>query len=99
MDSLEKFEAALEGFRAALFLLDLHHHALGGEKAGELLGKLRRSAAGREVFSVAWGRHTEPELLKSAGRAGFDRSIPRSLFVEELPDLVRRAAARAAPGA
>ena len=94
IDSEEKFEEALERLRPTLFLADLHHRRLGGEEAGELVRKLRADEQTRDAFAVAWGKHTEPGLLRSAGRAGFDRVMPRSLFVEEMPEIVRRAAAR-----
>ena len=94
IDSEERFYQALESFRAVLFMTDLHHHELGGERAGELVKKLKASEKNKDAYTIAWGKHTEPELLKSAAQAGFDRVIPRSLFVKEMPDLIRRAASR-----
>lgn len=93
IDSQEAWEKALGRFRAPLLLADLHHHALGGERAGALVAALRASGKNARAYAVAWGRHTEPGLLQSAVRAGFDRAMPRSLFVREMPELVRRAAA------
>ena len=37
IDSEEKFDETIEKFCAVLFMSDLHHHKLGGEKAGELV--------------------------------------------------------------
>ena len=94
IDSEEKFDEALEKFRASLFMSDLHHHKLGGETAGELVKKLKASQKNKEAFTIAWGKHTEPELLKSAVQAGFDKVVPRSLFVKEMPEFIRQAASR-----
>jgi DNA-binding NarL/FixJ family response regulator len=41
---------------------------------------------------VAFGRHTEPELLRTAREAGAVAVVPRSTFVEEMVALVERAA-------
>ena len=94
IDSEEKFDEALKKFHSVLFMSDLHHHELGGERASELVKKLKASEKNKDVYSIAWGRHTEPELLRSAERAGFDRVMPRSLFVREMPMIVQRAADR-----
>ena len=94
IDSEVEFGEALAKFQPVLFLSDLHHHTLGGEKSGELLKMLKSNQKNKDVYSIAWGKHTEPDLLKSATRAGFDRVMPRSLFVKEMPDLIRRAASR-----
>ena len=92
--SEEKFEQAVENFNAVLFLCDLHHPKLGGEAAGELMKKLRASKRCKGAYAIAFGKHTEPELLKAAEKAGFDKVMPRSLFVKEMPEIVRRAASR-----
>ena len=94
IDSEEKFEESLEKFRAALFMFDLHHRKLGGERAGKLVKKLKASQKNKDAFTIAWGKHTEPELLKSATRAGFDKVVPRSLFVKEMPEFIQQAANR-----
>lgn len=92
--SEEKFDMAMENFNAMLFLCDLHHPKLGSEKAGELIKKLRASKRGKGAYAIAFGMHTEPEMLKAAEKAGFDKAMPRSLFVKEMPEIVRRAASR-----
>ena len=94
IDSEEKFDETIEKFCAVLFMSDLHHHKLGGEKAGELVKKLKASQKNKDAYTIAWGKHTEPELLNSATRAGFDKVVPRSLFVKEMPEFVRQAASR-----
>ena len=85
---------AVENFNAVLFLCDLHHTTLGGEAAGEVIKKLRASKRGKGAYAIAFGKHTEPDLLKAADKAGFDKVMPRSLFVKEMPEIVRRAASR-----
>ena len=94
IDSGDKFDEALEKFHVALFMLDLHHHKLGGERADQLVKKLKASEKNKDAYTIAWGKHTEPELLKSAMRAGFDKVVPRSLFVKEMPEYIRQAASR-----
>lgn len=94
IDSEEKFEEALKKYRATLFMSDLHHHKLGGERAGKLVKKLKASPKNKDVYTIAWGKHTEPELLKSATQDGFDKVVPRSLFVKEMPEYIRQAASR-----
>ena len=94
IDSEERFYQALESLRTVLFMSDLHHHKLGGERAGELVKKLKASEKNKDAYTIAWGKHTEPELLKSATQAGFDKVVPRSLFVKEMPEYIRQAASR-----
>ena len=94
IDSEEKFEDVLDKFRAILFMSDLHHHKLGGERAGKLVKKLKANQKNQDAYTIAWGKHTEPELLKSASQAGFDKVVPRSLFVKEMPEYIRQAASR-----
>ena len=94
LSSAEKFEQALDNFRAVLFLVDLHHPKLGGETAYALVKKLKAHPENRDAYAIAWGAHTEPELLKGAEKAGFDKAMPRSSFVREMPAIVQRAASR-----
>jgi len=42
----------------------------------------------RGVPVLAFGRHTETQLLRDARDAGCDRVVPRSQLVEELPELI-----------
>lgn len=44
------------------------------------------------VRILAFGRHTEAQLLRSARQAGCSRVVPRSTFVEELPRLLEELA-------
>jgi DNA-binding NarL/FixJ family response regulator len=43
---------------------------------------------------LAFGRHTEPETLRSAREAGCAEVVVRSTFVEEMAQLVQRAIGR-----
>ena len=92
--SAEKFDDALNHFQAVLFLIDLHHPKLGGEVSYDLVKKLRSSPRNKGAYAIAWGRHTEPDLLKGAEKAGFDKAMARSVFVKEMPEIVRRAVSR-----
>lgn len=92
--SAEKFDEALNHFQAVLFLLDLHHPKMGGAASSDLIKKLRSSPRNKGAYAIAWGKHTEPELLKNAEKAGFDKAMPRSAFVKEMPEIVRRAVSR-----
>lgn len=96
--SAEKFEQAIDNFQAVLFLADLHHPKLGGETAYELVKKLKAHPVNRNAYAIAWGAHTEPGLLKGAEKAGFDKAMPRSSFVREMPAIVQRAASRIRTG-
>jgi DNA-binding NarL/FixJ family response regulator len=73
--------AALEAADAVI--IDLHDRAF---EAMEALAAAR--AAGARV--LAFGRHTEPALLRSAREAGAEIVVPRSQLVQELPLLIER---------
>jgi DNA-binding response OmpR family regulator len=92
--SAELFDEAISHFQAVLFLLDLHHPELGGEASHGLIKKLRASPRNKGAYAMAWGRHTEPDMLKGAEKAGFDKVMARSAFVKEMPEIVRRAVRR-----
>jgi DNA-binding NarL/FixJ family response regulator len=94
ISSAGKFEEAISNLQAELLLVDLHHPALGGPAAEGLIQKLRPDPRSKGAYAMAWGAHTETEMLKSAERAGFDKVMPRSAFVKEMPEVVRRAAGR-----
>ncbi len=47
-----------------------------------------KSAKERRVPILAFGQHTKTQLLRSARDAGCDRVVPRSTFVEDLPQLI-----------
>jgi hypothetical protein len=66
---------------AAGAVIDLHERSLDARAAIQSL-----SRAGVPV--LAFGRHTEPGLLRAAREAGARFSVPRSQLVDELPQLL-----------
>ena len=79
-ETLDAIRDALAG-SPALVVLDLHVTGLDWQEAVA-------TAKERGVPVLAFGRHTEAQLLRSAREAGCDRVVPRSTFVEELPRLI-----------
>ena len=67
--------------RTALAVLDLHVDGVDWREAVEL-------AKGAGVPVLAFGRHTEGQLLRAAREAGCERVVPRSTLVAELPQLI-----------
>lgn len=65
----------------SLIVLDLHADGIDWRRTVAL-------AKERGVPVLAFGRHTEAQLLRSARQAGCDRVVPRSTLVEELPQLI-----------
>ena len=80
VDSEAELRAALDG-GAALAIIDLHVRGIEWREAVAL-------AAAADVPALAFGRHTEPQLLRDARSAGCDRVVARSQLVEELPALI-----------
>jgi hypothetical protein len=68
----------------ALVILDLH----AGTPAAAVV------AACGDAPVLAFGRHTEPALLRAAREGGCVEVVPRSTFVEELTTLVNRLTAK-----
>jgi DNA-binding NarL/FixJ family response regulator len=66
-------------------ILDLHHDGL--DVPGLLAGL--REVCPAMPRTVAYGSHVEAETLRAARKAGCDRVLPRSQFVEELPTDLR----------
>jgi DNA-binding NarL/FixJ family response regulator len=77
---------ALEREKPSVVILDLH----AGVPAEDVVARCRPLA----VPVLAFGRHTEPALLRAARDAGCALSVARSTFVEQLPSLVKELAAR-----
>jgi len=93
-EDLTGLESALEEGDAALVILDLH----AGFDATDVVAIASGHALGPDaqrspVPVLAFGRHTEPALLRHARDAGCVASVPRSTFVEEMTGLVERHAA------
>jgi len=84
----ETLDAVRDGLAGspALVVLDLHVSGLDWRAAVD-------AAKERAVPVLAFGRHTEAQLLRSAREAGCDRVVPRSQLVEELPELIAGLAA------
>ncbi|HXK32669.1 MAG TPA: hypothetical protein VNM91_01485 [Dehalococcoidia bacterium] len=80
-DTPETAAGACAGARIAV--IDLHATAL------DAIAQVR-AAKGAGAAVLAYGRHTEPKLLRAARDAGADIVVPRSELVEELPQLVQR---------
>jgi DNA-binding response OmpR family regulator len=78
-DTLDELSASLDV--AALLALDLHVAGLDWRAAAA-------TARERGVPVLAFGRHTEPALLREARDAGVERVVARSTLVEELPALI-----------
>ena len=90
LDNRKEFQNALTQFHLTLILFDLHHPSLGGEEALAVIKDVRKDSANSSVFAVSWGAHTESTLLKSALKSGFDKALPRSSFVKELPKIINK---------
>ncbi len=72
--------------KPALVVVDLHVAGVDWRDAVML-------AKERGVPVLAFGRHTEAQLLRSARDRGCDRVVPRSQLVEELAALIAELAA------
>lgn len=84
--SQKAFLRAMDQSLPVLALLDLHID-MNWEAT---IRTIRLRPHTRAVPIYGFGRHTEPELLARARRAGADHAWARSRIVEELPDLLHR---------
>ncbi len=82
VDSESELRSALDAGGVALAVIDLHVGGLGWREA-------LSTAKEASLPVLAFGRHTEPQLLREARAAGCDCVVPRSQLVEELPQLVQ----------
>jgi len=82
VENLAALTEALSSGEAALVILDLH--------AGVSAEDVVNLADGTPV--LAFGRHTEPALLRAAREAGCAAAVARSTFVEQMAALVERLA-------
>ncbi len=80
VDDLSGLEAALTPDVDAV-ILDLH----AGLETTDVVGLCTPLG----VPVLAFGRHTEPALLRAAREAGCAQVVPRSTFVEEMAALVK----------
>jgi CheY-like chemotaxis protein len=79
-DTPDELRAGIER-SPALAVVDLHVMGIDWREAVE-------AAKAGGVPILAFGRHTEAQLLREARDAGCDRVVPRSQLVEELPELI-----------
>lgn len=88
----DREEAAAAGIHASpdLLVLDLNAAGIGA-------GQVIEAAKEKDIPILAFGRHTETDVLRAAREAGCDRVVVRSTFVEELPQLLRELAGPRAP--
>jgi DNA-binding NarL/FixJ family response regulator len=87
VETLAELGAAVGEQAPDVVVLDLH--------AGVSAAGVVATADGAPV--VAFGRHTEPALLRAAREAGCVASVARSTFVEEMTALIEQAAASRQP--
>lgn len=78
--------------KPSLVILDLHADAIGWRSAA---GMAKQSG----VPILAFGRHTEAQLLRAAREAGCDRVVARSTLFEELPQLIEQLRGEGGDGA
>jgi DNA-binding response OmpR family regulator len=94
-EDLTALERTLQEVDAGLVILDLHAGFDAADvvalAAGHALGP---DASGAPVPVLAFGRHTEPALLRHARESGCVEAVARSTFVEEMPALVDRTLGR-----
>lgn len=83
-DTPSSVETALEA-NPNLVVIDLHADGIDWRSAVS-------SANDSGAPVLAFGRHTEPQLLRSAREAGCKKVVPRSQLVEELPQLITECA-------
>ncbi len=77
----------IEGLAAAPRLAVVDLHAAGIDWHAAVAAAVKQG-----VPVLAFGRHTEPGLLRAAGEAGCARVVPRSQLVAELPELIAEVA-------
>jgi DNA-binding NtrC family response regulator len=82
IEDLPSLERELNRGDVDLVILDLH--------AGVEAGAVVMLCMPYGIPVLAFGRHTEPALLRSARESGCAEVVPRSTFVEQMPQLVER---------
>jgi CheY-like chemotaxis protein len=84
-------DAVLEAARAekpTLVILDLNS---ARTRPMEILGALKRDPALADVPTVGFVSHVDTATIEAARKAGVDRVLARSAFVEQLPGLLQAA--------
>ena len=75
--------------KPTLVIIDLQ--AASADPA-EVIRSLKNDRATKEIPLLAFGRHTQTDLIEAAQKAGADRVIPRSEFNANLSEILRGAA-------
>jgi DNA-binding NarL/FixJ family response regulator len=91
VEDLTGLEMAIEEGDVRLVILDLH----AGFDATDVVSIASGHALGPDVERapvpvLAFGRHTEPALLRAAREAGCAEAVPRSTFVEQMASLIEK---------
>lgn len=92
LQCLPSCDRVLEAGREAappLVILDLD--SVGGDPI-ELIRSLKAEDRTKATRIAGFCRHTNPQMIAAADRAGIDRVLPRSDFFPALPDLLRSCA-------
>ena len=76
----------VESDAPALVILDLQTDKLDPV---EVVERLKTSEATRGVRVIGFLSHVEVELQRRAKEAGFDQVMPRSVFSQRLPEIMR----------
>ncbi len=87
--SCDRVLAAAREASPPLIILDLE--SVGGDSVS-LIRAVKSDEGLKGARVVAFGRHTNAETLQAANDAGADQVMPRSDFVQVLPDLLRACA-------
>ena len=95
LPACDRIRVAAREASPALIILDLE--SVGGDPI-ELIRDLRADEGMGTVRIVAFGRHTNAETLAAVSEAGADQVMPRSEFVEVLPDILRSSAVSESSG-
>lgn len=80
VEDLAALTTSLAAGPTALLILDLH----AGAAVAQIVGRAGAAPV------LAFGRHTEPEVLRAAREAGCAIVVARSTFVEEMAPLADR---------
>lgn len=85
-----EFEQQLKINPIDLVLMDLQANQVDTTRLIALAGE-------RAIPVVAFGRHTEPQILRQARQAGAVRAVPNSTLVEKFAALIEQATNPATP--
>lgn len=71
----------------SVVIIDLNNAALN---AVELVRKLKANPPERDVQIIAYLSHVQQELMREAQKAGCDLVLPRSVFSQNLDEILRQ---------